>query len=131
MTNHDDMAANPMMAFCLSVNLADQRAGRVNIKEISAYDLAIALTAWCGRAEEWPNRTLTHSFLDGYESARSIKASERRALPILVRGACLRFALTRLHDWIGTPKNAMVEKKNPMEYMLKLEAAKKLNGPLQ
>lgn len=100
-------------------------------KDFFAYDLAIALTAWCGRAEEWPHRALTHSFLGGYESARSIKASERRALPILLRGACLRFALTRLHDWIATPKNAIVKKKNPMEYMLKLETAKNLDGPLQ
>ena len=100
-------------------------------EDFYAYDLAIALTAWCGRAEEWPNRALTRSFLGGYESARSIKASERRALPTLLRGACLRFALTRLHDWIATPKNAMVKKKDPMEYMLKLEAAKRLDGRLQ
>lgn len=100
-------------------------------EDFFAYDLAIALTAWCGRAEEWPHRALTRSFLGGYESARSIKTSERRALPILLRGACLRVALTRLDDWIATPKNAMVKKKNPMEYMLKLETAKNLDEPLQ
>ena len=96
-----------------------------------AYDLAIALTAWCGPADEWPHPALTNSFLQGYESVRPIETPERMALPVLLRGARMRFALTRLHDWIETPKNAMVKKKNPKEYLLKLEAAKRLDGPLQ
>jgi homoserine kinase type II len=100
-------------------------------KDLLAYDLAIALTAWCGPAQEWPRPALIRSFLDGYESVRLIEGSERQALPLLLRGACLRFALTRLYDWSATPKDAMIRKKNPMEYILKLETAKNLNGLFQ
>ena len=32
----------------------------------------------------------------------------------------MRFLLTRLYDWLNTPKNALVTPKNPMEYLQKL-----------
>ena len=43
-----------------------------------------------------------------------------RALPLLARGAAMRFLLTRLYDWLNTPPGAMVTPKNPLEYLAKL-----------
>ena len=39
---------------------------------------------------------------------------------MLARGAALRFALTRLVDWLNVPPGALVRPKNPAEYVAKL-----------
>jgi homoserine kinase type II len=46
--------------------------------------------------------------------------AEQGALPILARGAALRFLLTRLVDFLNVPKGALVRPKDPMEYVRKL-----------
>jgi homoserine kinase type II len=46
--------------------------------------------------------------------------AERAALPLLARGAALRFLLTRLYDWLHTPPGAMVKRKDPLEYLARL-----------
>ena len=56
----------------------------------------------------------------GYESRRKLTAAEQAALPVLCRGAALRFFLTRLIDWGSTPPGALVKPKDPMEYAGKL-----------
>ena len=47
-------------------------------------------------------------------------ATELNALPILSRGAALRFMLTRLVDWLNVPPGAKVVPKDPLEYLKKL-----------
>jgi len=42
------------------------------------------------------------------------------ALPLLCRGAALRFLLTRLVDWLEVPPGALVRPKDPIEYYRKL-----------
>jgi homoserine kinase type II len=51
---------------------------------------------------------------------RPLDAGERAALPLLARGAALRFLLTRLYDWVHTPKDALVKRKDPKEYLAKM-----------
>ena len=41
-------------------------------------------------------------------------------LPILARGAAMRFLLTRLVDWLAVPDGALVRPKDPLEYYRKL-----------
>ena len=41
-------------------------------------------------------------------------------LPMLARGAALRFLLTRLYDWLTVPAGALVVPKDPLEYYRKL-----------
>ena len=48
------------------------------------------------------------------------KPKELKAISILSQGASLRFLLTRLYDWFNTPKEAILNKKNPLEYLNKL-----------
>ena len=56
----------------------------------------------------------------GYERLRPLGEAEIDALPLLARGAALRFMLTRLVDWLNVPAGAKVAPKNPLEYRDKL-----------
>ncbi|WP_375589094.1 homoserine kinase [Hoeflea alexandrii] len=85
-----------------------------------AYDVAICLNAWCFESDGAFNHTKGMALIDGYVSVRPLEGNEAEALPLLARGAALRFFLTRLHDWLTTPEGALVVKKDPLEYLRKL-----------
>ena len=51
---------------------------------------------------------------------RPFSAAELEALTLLARGSALRFLLTRLYDWLHTPADAYVRRKDPLEYWDKL-----------
>jgi homoserine kinase type II len=85
-----------------------------------AYDIAVALNAWCFEPDGSFNVTLARAFLTGYERRRPLSPAERQALPTLAWGAALRFFLTRLNDWGATPAGALVKPKDPLEYERKL-----------
>lgn len=85
-----------------------------------AYDVAICLNAWCFEADHSYNVTKGKSLLAAYAAVRPLSAAERQALPLLARGAALRFFLTRLVDWFNVPPGALVRPKDPMEYFRKL-----------
>jgi len=85
-----------------------------------AYDAAICLNAWCFEPDASFNVTKGQAFLAGYQSVRPLGTDEIAALPILARGAALRFLLTRLVDWLDVPAGALVRPKDPMEYVKKL-----------
>ncbi len=85
-----------------------------------AFDIAICLNAWCFEADNSFNITKSKAFLRGYEKVRNLEPAEIAALPILCRGAALRFLLTRAYDWLNPPQNALVRPKDPLEYRRKL-----------
>jgi homoserine kinase type II len=85
-----------------------------------AYDIAIALNAWCFEPDGSFNITSARQLVAGYESRRALSDIERAALPVLAHGAAMRFFLTRLHDWGTTPEGALVRPKDPLEYERKL-----------
>jgi homoserine kinase type II len=85
-----------------------------------AYDIAVALNAWCFEPDGSFNITAARALLAGYESRRPLSSAERAALPVLAHGAAMRFFLTRLHDWGATPAGALVKPKDPLEYERKL-----------
>jgi len=79
-----------------------------------AYDLAIALCAWGFDGEGSPDEAALRAFQAGYEREQPLSTAEREALPLLCRGAAVRFTLSRLHDrlfhddsWFVTPKDPM------------------------
>ena len=88
--------------------------------DILAYDLAIALNAWCHERDGSFNVTKGAALLAGYAGVRPLSAAELDALPMLARGAALRFLLTRLYDWLHIPDGGLVRKKDPVEYLTKL-----------
>ena len=85
-----------------------------------AYDLAVALNAWCFEQDGSFNLTAGRAMLAGYQAHRPLSVEERAALPILAHGAAMRFFLTRLNDWGATPAGALVRPKDPLEYERKL-----------
>jgi homoserine kinase type II len=85
-----------------------------------AYDLAICINAWCFEPDGSFNITKGMALINGYERVRKLDGSEVAALPILARGAALRFMLTRLVDWLDVPAGAVVKPKDPIEYVRKL-----------
>ncbi len=88
--------------------------------DVLAYDLAICLNAWCFDGENF-NREKARAMLVAYSQMRPFSELELDALPLLCRGAALRFLLTRLHDWLFHPEGALVARKDPMEYFHKLQ----------
>jgi homoserine kinase type II len=85
-----------------------------------AYDIAVCLNAWGFEKDLSFNITKGRAFLRGYEEIRPLSRSERDAMPMLARGAALRFLLTRAYDWLNTPRDALVSPKNPLEYVRRL-----------
>ena len=85
-----------------------------------AYDLAICLNAWCFESDHSYNVTKGRSLLQAYAQVRPLSEGERNALPLLARGAALRFLLTRLTDWFDVPPGALVRPKDPLEYYRRL-----------
>jgi homoserine kinase type II len=84
------------------------------------YDIAICLNAWCFEPDHSFNVTKGRALLQAYAKVRPLSGQERTALPLLCRGAALRFLLTRLVDWLEVPANALVRPKDPLEYHRKL-----------
>jgi len=81
-----------------------------------AFDLAIGLNAWCFEADASFNLTKGQALLAGYEEVRKLEAAEVAALPVLARGAALRFLLTRTVDLLDVPPGAFVKPHDPMPY---------------
>jgi homoserine kinase type II len=85
-----------------------------------AYDVAICLNAWCFEHDYSFNVTKSRALLKAYEEVRPLDARERAALPVLARGAAMRFLLTRSYDWLNTPKDALVKPHDPVAYLRRL-----------
>mgnify|MGYP000208572663 CR=1 FL=1 len=94
-----------------------------------AYDIAVCLNAWCFENDGSFNITKAKALLTAYRKERPITPEELAALPLLARGAALRFLLTRLYDWINTPKEALVTPKDPLEYLEKLKFHQGVSSP--
>jgi homoserine kinase type II len=104
--------------------LGDRLSGLIDFyfacNDILAYDVAICLNAWCFEIDHSFNVTKARAFLNAYSKVRALSEAERAALPLLARGAALRFLLTRLVDWLNVPPGALVKPKDPLEYVRKL-----------
>jgi len=85
-----------------------------------AYDLAICLNAWAFEADGTYNFSKGANLIAGYERVRALEPEERDALPVLARGAALRFFLTRLVDWSETPADALVKPHDPLVFAARL-----------
>jgi homoserine kinase type II len=104
--------------------LGDKLSGLIDFyfacTDALAYDVAICLNAWCFETDHSYNVTKGRSLLQAYAHERALSQEERRALPLLARGAAMRFLLTRLVDWFDVPAGALVRPKDPLEYYRKL-----------
>ncbi len=104
--------------------LGDKLSGLIDFyfacTDTLAYDVAVCLNAWCFEPDHSYNVTKGRALLKAYGKVRALSAAERAALPVLARGAAMRFLLTRLVDWLAVPDGALVKPKDPLEYFRKL-----------
>jgi len=90
--------------------------------DLFAYDVAVTHAAWCFSADGARfDAALSDALLEGYCAVRPLSAAERAALPLLARGAAMRFLATRAYDWLNTPADALVTPKDPMAFARRLE----------
>jgi homoserine kinase type II len=89
--------------------------------DITAYDLAVTHAAWSFGKDGKFRRAIADALVEGYVSRRPLSDPEWQALPVLARGAAMRFLATRAYDWLNTPADALVTRKDPMEFARRLE----------
>ncbi|MBM3506155.1 MAG: homoserine kinase [Alphaproteobacteria bacterium] len=82
-----------------------------------AYDIAVCLNAWCFDDDRTFNFTKGERLLAAYGQVRPLGADERSHLPVLLRGAAMRFLITRLYDKLH-PKGTTP--KDPLAYLRRL-----------
>lgn len=97
--------------------------------DLFAYDVAICVNAWCFEPRGDYNLTKGRALLAGYRALRPMAAAEIAALPVLAKGAAMRFLLTRLYDWLNQVEGALVKPKDPLEYAKKLAFHNEARGP--
>jgi homoserine kinase type II len=93
-----------------------------------AYDLAICLNAWCFESDMSFNITKAKALVGGYRGVRACTDDEIACMPLLARGAAMRFLLTRLYDWLHRVDGALVKPKNPLEYLARLRFHRSVEG---
>ena len=112
--------------------LGDKLSGLIDFyfacTDTLAYDIAICLNAWCFEQDHSYNVTKGRALLASYAKTRPLSAQEWDELPLLARGAALRFLLTRLVDWLDVPPGALVRPKDPIEYLRKLRFHQKVTS---
>src|SRR5664279_5507184 len=112
--------------------LGDRLSGLIDFpfscNDILAFDIAICLNAWCFEADHAFNVTKARAFFNAYGRERKLSGAEATALPLLARGAAIRFLLTRLVDWLNVPPGALVKPKDPLEYVRKLRFHQSVAG---
>ena len=85
-----------------------------------AYDLAVMLNSWCFEPDGAYNVTKSKSLIAAYRRKRALSPAEIAALPVLARGAALRFLLTRLYDWLNHDPTSLVRPKDPRDFSKRL-----------
>lgn len=106
--------------------LGDEVTGLIDFyfaaTDFRAYDVAITHAAWCFSPDGSDFHAIeAKALMRGYLSRVSLTEAEIKALPLLARGASLRFLLTRAHDWIHTPTGALVTRKDPAAFLRRLQ----------
>ena len=113
--------------------LGDKLSGVIDFyfacNDFYAYDVATCLNAWCFEKDFSFNLTKGRALLSAYQAVRPFSDEEKQALPLLARGSALRFMLTRLYDWLTIPDGALVQKRDPVEYIRRLRFHRAVRSP--
>jgi len=91
--------------------------------DIRLYDLAVMDASWAfdatGRNHD---AAVSRALIDGYQAHFALTEAERSAFPDLAVGACVRFTLSRAWDWLNTPADALVTRKDPLAFWRRVRA---------
>jgi homoserine kinase type II len=106
--------------------LGDEVTGLIDFyfacTDLRGYDVAVTHSAWCFSPDGQNfDASVSEALFTGYRSSFPLDVPTRDALPLLLRGACLRFLLTRCYDWINTPADALVTRKDPLAFRRRLD----------
>ncbi len=82
-----------------------------------ALDLATTHAAWSFDENNAYRSDLGSAMIEGYEEVRMLEPEERELLPEIAKGAALRFVASRAEDWLDTPDDALVTRKDPMQFV--------------
>lgn len=85
------------------------------------YDLAVTVNDWCFDARGALITEHARWLVTRYAALRQVTAAEKKAWPLVLRAAALRFWLSRLYDWHFPRGGDLVHVKDPGEYRRKLE----------
>ncbi len=89
-------------------------------EDLLAFDFAILHAAWAFDAGGTFRPAIARGLAEGYGGVRAFEPAEIAALPLLGRAAAIRFIATRAWDWLFTPADAMVTRKDPMDFARRL-----------
>lgn len=105
--------------------LGDKITGLIDFyfaaSDFRAYDVAVTHAAWTfSNDSSRCDPARAGALMRGYAREIALTGTEIESLPLLARGAALRFLLTRAHDWIHTPADALVTRKDPAPFLARL-----------
>ena len=81
------------------------------------YDISIVINDWCFDTNgEVFNKEFFNLIIKGYSTNRNLSDEELKFFNIILRAAAVRILITRLHDFLFHPKDAIVIKKDPHQY---------------
>jgi homoserine kinase type II len=81
-----------------------------------AYDVAIAVNDWCVLADGRFDEEKLSAFLGAYQALRPFTAAENTSWHALLRGAALRFWLSRLFDFYYPATGELTHAKDPNHF---------------
>jgi homoserine kinase type II len=80
------------------------------------YDVAVTVNAWCSAEDGSLDDEAARDLLAAYHALRPLTRMEHMAWPAMLRGAALRFWLSRLFDSYLPRPGEMVRVRNPDQY---------------
>jgi homoserine kinase type II len=90
--------------------------------DIRLFDLAIMHVAWSFDASgERYHAAVGDSLIEGYRTYFPLSDDERAVWNDLAAGACIRFTLSRAWDWLNTPADALVTRKDPLAFWRRIQ----------
>ena len=97
--------------------------------DLFAYDVAICINAWCFDKDNRFSAAKSTALLRGYQSIRTLSRDEVEAMPVLCRGAAIRFLVTRIYDWLNVPPGAVVVPHDPLVILDYLKFHQQVKSP--
>ena len=93
--------------------------------DLRLYDLAVMHAAWSFDATGRDyDAAVGDALIEGYAKHYPLTDEERAAFDDLAAGACIRFTLSRAWDWLNTPADALVTRKDPLAFWRRLRVYK-------